>query len=156
MGNDSIRRAAQEYLAERLTEEGLTAEEKLNRDAANAYGPAVWKHLVETVTAMCKEWNFVTKDPTLTCNETVLGDLRIRCSGRAPHQIIIHYEPKRRLVRIENTAREDHEPKVVLMIEGYAIGSGRNAHLVRNHEPVNLENLMLGQIRVLAGLRRKG
>jgi hypothetical protein len=157
MGNDSIKRAAEEYLAERLTEEeGLTADEKLNREAANAYGPVVWKHLVETVTSMCQEWNSVTKDPTLTCKETVLGDLRIRCAGRTTHQVIIHYEPKRRLVRVENTARLDHEPKVVLSIEGYAADSGRSARLMRNNEPVNLEMLMLGQIRVLAGLSRKG
>ena len=156
MINDNIKRAAEEYLAERLTEDGLTTQEKLNRDAANAYGPVVWKDLVETVTSMCNEWNSVTKDPTLTCHETVLGDLRIRCAGRTPHQIIIHYEPKRRLVRIENTARLDHEPKMVLSIEGYASGSGRGARLMRNNEPVNLEMLMLGQIRVLAGLSRKG
>jgi hypothetical protein len=156
MGNDSIKRAAEEYLAERLTEEGLNSEQKLNREVANAQGPAVWKHLVETVTAMCDEWNFVTKDPTLTCKETMLGDLRIRCAGRATHQIIVHYEPKRRLVRVENTARLDHEPKVVLSIEGYATGSGRSARLMRNNEPVNVEMLMLGQIRVLAGLSRRG
>lgn len=156
MSNDSIKRAAEECLAERLNEEGLTAEEKLNREAANAYGPAVWKQLVQTVTSMCNEWNSVTKDPTLTCNETVLGDLRIRCAGRTPYQIIIHYEPRRRLVRVENSAREDHEPKVVLSIEGYITDSGRNARLMRNNEPVNLEMLMLRQIRILAGLRRKG
>lgn len=152
MSSDNIKRAAEEYLAERLNEEGLTAEEKLNREAADTHAPAVWKHLVDTVMSMCNEWNSVTQDPTLTCNETVLGDLRIRCTGRAPHQIIIHYEPKRRLVRVENTAREDHEPKVALSIEGYATDSGRSARLMRNNEPVNLETLMLRQIRILAGL----
>jgi len=103
MSDDSVKRAAEEYLAERLTEEGLTAEEKLSREAANLHGPAVWKQLVDTVTSMCNEWNAVTQDPTLTCSETAMGDLRIRCARRGTHQIIVHYEPKRRLVRVENS-----------------------------------------------------
>jgi hypothetical protein len=64
-------------------------------------------------------------------------------------------DPKRLLVRVDNTAREDYEPKVLLSIEGYATDSGRDARLMRNNEPVNLEMLILGQLRVLAGLRRK-
>ena len=155
MADHSIRRAAQEFLAERLSEEGLTQEQTLNRDAAIALAPKVWKKVVETVKAMCKEWNTETREQSLNCTETMMGDLRVRCAGGS-HQMVIRYEPKRRLVRVENTAREDHEPKVILSIEGYATASGgRDARLMRNNEPVNLEMLILGQLRVLAGLSRK-
>jgi hypothetical protein len=41
MNDESIKRAAQEYLAERLSEEGLTAEQTLNRQAAITLAPAV-------------------------------------------------------------------------------------------------------------------
>lgn len=59
-------------------------------------------------------------------------------------------------MRVENTAREDHEPKVILSIEGYTTEDGRRgARLVRNNEPVNVEMLILGQLRVLAGRRHK-
>ena len=39
MTEQSVKRAAQEYLAERLCEEGLTEEQTLNRDAAIALAP---------------------------------------------------------------------------------------------------------------------
>ena len=155
MSDATIKRAAQEYLAERLTEEGLTYEQALNRDAAIALAPAVWKKLAETVKAMCKEWNAVTKEQSLTCTETMMGDLRIRCAGRS-HQMVIRFDSQRRLVRVENSAREEHEPKVVLNVEGYATDRGdRDARLMRNNEPVNVPMLILGQLRVLAGLSRK-
>ena len=154
MPDETIKRAAQEYLAERLSEEGLTYEQTLNRDAAMALAPAVWKKVTETVLAMCKQWNAATKEDTFTCTETMMGDLRIRCAGRC-HQMVVIFDPKRLLVRVDNTAREDYEPKVLLSIEGYATDSGRDARLMRNNEPVNLEMLILGQLRVLAGLRRK-
>ena len=107
MSDASIKRAAQEYLAERLTEEGLTYEQTLNRDAAIALAPSVWKRLAETVKAMCKEWNAVTKEQSLTCTETMMGDLRIRCAGRS-QQLVIRFDSKQRLVRVENSAREEH------------------------------------------------
>jgi hypothetical protein len=154
MSDESIKRAAQEYLAERLSDEGLTAEQTLNRQAAIALAAAVWRRFAETVVAMCNEWNAVTKEQSLTCTETVLGDLRIRYAGRS-HQLVFHYDSSRRLVRVENSAREEHEPKVVLSIEGYPTESGRGARLMRNLEAVNVEMLILGQLRVLAGLSRK-
>jgi hypothetical protein len=154
MGDESTKQAAQEYLATRLTEDGLTYEQKLNRDAAIALAPAVWKKVAETVVAKCNEWNAVTGEQTLSCKETALGDLRIRCAGRA-HQMVVHFDSKRLLINVENTAREDFEPKVILFIEGYPTESGREAHLVRNDEAVNLDMLILGQLRVLAGLSRK-
>jgi hypothetical protein len=155
MAEDSIKQAAQEYLAAQLTEDGLTYNEKLVRDAAIALAPAVSNSLVEKVSAMCQEWNSVTNEQTLTCKETALGDLRIRCAGR-PHQLVFHYDSKRRIVRVENAAREAYEPKVVLSIEGYFTASGYGARLMRNDEPVNLELLVVGHLRVLAGLNRKG
>ena len=59
VADESIRRAAQEYLAERLNEvneDGLTYEHSLNRDAAIALAPAVWRKVAETVCALCDEW----------------------------------------------------------------------------------------------------
>jgi len=151
---ETVRRAAQEYLAERLSEEGLTYEETQNRDAAIALAPAVWKKVTETIVAIVSEWNTVTKEQSLTCKETPLGDLRIRCVGSS-HQLTIHFDSPRRLVKFENSNRPDHEPKVVLSIEGYATDTGRDARLMRNREVVNLEMLILGQLRQLAGLRRR-
>lgn len=155
MPDENIKRAAQEYLAERLNEDGLTYEQSLNREAAIALAPAVWKKTAETVFAMCREWNTVTKENTLTCKETMMGDLRIRCARRS-HQMVVRFEAAKRLVRIDNTAREDFEPKVVLSIEGYETDTGtRDARLMRNNEVVNLPVLILGQLRILAGLSRK-
>jgi hypothetical protein len=154
MSDESIKRAAREYLAERLSEEGLTAEQTLNRQAAITMPAAVWRRFAEAVVAMCNEWNAVTKEQSLTYTETVLRDLRIRCAGRL-HQLVFHYDSSRRVVRVENSAREEHEPKVVLAIEGYPKESGRGARLMRNLEAVNVEMLILGQLRVLAGLSRK-
>jgi hypothetical protein len=153
MADDNIKQAAQEFLAAQFTEEGLTLEEKLNRDAAIALAPAVWKDVVKTISAMCGEWNSVTREESLICKETVLGDLRIRCTNR-PHQLTFHFDSKRRCIRVENTAREEYEPKVLLMIQGYATDTGHSARLVRNEEPVNLEMLVVGQLRRLAGLSK--
>jgi len=155
VADESVKRAAQEYLAERLSEEGLTYEETQNRDAAVAFAPAVWKKTAQTVVAIVNEWNSVTKEQSLTCKETMMGDLRIRCTGRT-HEMVVRFESAKRLVRIDNTARPDHEPKVVLSIEGYATDSGHYARLMRNREVVNLEMLMLGQLRLLCGLSRRG
>lgn len=69
--------------------------------------------------------------------------------------MVVHFDSPRRLIMVENTARQEHEPKVILCIEGYLTESGRDAHLVRNNELVNLDMLFLGQLRVLAGLSRK-
>jgi hypothetical protein len=113
MSDESVKRAAQEYLAEKRSAEGLTLEQTLNRDAAIALGPAVWRKLAEAVVAMCNEWNAVTIEQSLTGKETMLGDLRIRCAGR-PYQLVFHYQAKKRVVKIENTARAEHEPEMIL------------------------------------------
>jgi hypothetical protein len=45
---------------------------------------------------------------------------------------------------------------MILSIEGYATDTGtRDARLMRNLEPVNFDTLILGQLRILAGLSRK-
>ncbi len=154
MDEVSAKRAAQEYLAARLSEEAQEYEDHLNLEAAIALGSRVWKRLVDTVMTQCREWNGVTNEQTLTCKETALGDLRIRCTGKS-HQMIVHYDSRRRLVIIKNTARPENEPDTILRIEGYATDGGRDAHLVRNNAPVNLEMMILGHLRVLAGLSRR-
>jgi hypothetical protein len=154
MPDESTKQAAQEFLAARLSEEGQSHEDKLNMEAAIALAPKVWKRFANTVTATCKEWNEVTQEQTLTCKETILGDLRIWCAGRT-QQMTVHYDSGRRLITIKNTAREEHEPEVILGIAGYATVSGREARVVRNDQPVNIEMLILGQLRVLAGLSRR-
>jgi len=154
MDEVSAKRAAQEYLAARLSEEAQEHEDHLNLEAAIALGTRVWKELVDSFITQCREWNSVTNEQTLTCKETTLGDLRVWCSGKS-HQIIVHYDSKKRSVTIENTARPENEPDTILHIEGYATDGGRDAHLVRNNEPVNLDMMVLGHLRVLAGLSRR-
>ena len=114
----------------------------------------MWKKIADTVITKCRDWNAVTNEQTLSCKETALGDLRIWCAGR-PHQMTILYDSKNRVITIKNTARPEHEPDSILHIEGYSTGSGRDAHLVRNNQPVNLDMLILGHLRVLAGLTRR-
>jgi hypothetical protein len=104
MIDESTKRAAQEYLAARLSEDGLTHEQRLNRDAAIGLAPVVWKRVKDTVITKCVEWNAITQEETLTCRETGLGDLRVRCAGR-PYQIVVHFDSPRRLIMVENTAR---------------------------------------------------
>jgi hypothetical protein len=41
--DESTKDAAQEYLAARLSEDGLTHEQRLKRDASIALAPVVWK-----------------------------------------------------------------------------------------------------------------
>jgi hypothetical protein len=156
MHDEGTKRAAEEYLAAKLSEEGQNHEAQLNRDAAMTLGFTVWQRLADTVNTQIREWNNVTNEQTLTCKETALGDLRIRCAGR-PHQMLVHYESRKLLVTIKNTARPDTEPDTYLTVEGYATGNAtaRDARLMRNNEPVNLEMLILGHLRVLAGLSQR-
>src|SRR5277367_5934933 len=100
MPDESTKQAAQEFLAARLSEEGQTVDEKLNIEAAIAQAPAVWKKVVNIVIATCVEWNSVTQEQTLTCRETVLGDLRIWCAGRT-QQMIVQYDSKTRLIAVK-------------------------------------------------------
>ncbi len=154
MADESTKQAAQEYLAARLSEDGLTYEDQINKETAIELAPAVWRKFSQTVIAQCHEWNAVTKEQTLTCKETVLGDLRILCAGRS-QQMLVHYDSKKRLITIKNTARPENEPDTILRIEGHSTNSGREAHLVRSNQPVNPEMLILGHLRMLAGLGRR-
>ncbi len=131
-------------------------EQEANREAATRLGPRVWNRLAEVVQRQCTEWNAVTREQTLTCKETALGDLRIRCAGRE-QQIVVHYDSKSGLVIIKNSARPENEPDTVLCMQGYATGNGRDARLVRttNGEPINPEMMVLGHLRVLAGMARR-
>ncbi|MGB7435456.1 MAG: hypothetical protein WBR26_13075 [Candidatus Acidiferrum sp.] len=154
MGDRSTERAAQEYLAAKFAEERQREEEQLNLEAAASLSLVVWKRVTHTVFAKCREWNAVTNEQTLTCKETAVGDLRIRCCGRS-HQLTIHFDSRKRLVIIRNTARPENEPDTILSIEGYASDSGRDARLTRNNEPIHLDMLIVNHLRVLAGLSRE-
>ena len=154
MGDESAKRAAQEYVAAKLSVEGQIHEDKLNREATEKLGPAVWKTVADTVLAQCREWNGIANEQTFTCRETMLGDLRILCAGRS-QQMVVHFDSRKLLVVIKNSARLEHEKDVVLLVEGYAAENGRDARLMRNGEPVNLSLLVTGELRVLAGLSRR-
>ncbi len=155
MADESAKRAAEEFLAAKIAEEDQALEAQLNLEAATTLGPTVWKRVAASLTSQCHEWNVVTNEQTLSCKETALGDLRIWCAGRA-YQMIVHYDSKKGFVIIKNSARPENEPDTILRIMGYSNGAGRDAHLVRSTgEPVNLDMLILGHLRVLAGLSRR-
>jgi len=154
MGDESAKRAAEEYRAARLSAETESEENRLNRDAAERLATSVWKQLADLVTAKCKEWNEVAGEQALTCRETMLGDLRILCTGR-PHQLVVHFDSRKLLIILKNSARLSHETDVILPIEGYSTGSGRLARLMRNDDPVDVDMLLVGELRVLAGLTRR-
>jgi hypothetical protein len=156
MSTDRTKDSAQEFFAEKLSRDFEAEEAKLNHEAAVRLCRVVWTRVATVIQNNCKQWNQVTGEETLTCKETLLGDLRIRCAGR-PHQMLVHYESRKLLVTIKNTARPDTEPDTYLTVEGYPTGNGaaREARLVRNNEPANLEMLILGHLRVLAGLSQR-
>lgn len=154
MGDESTKRAAQEYLAAKLSKEGQSHEDKMNREAAEKLAPAVWKNVAGTIITKCREWNDITGEQTFSVKETLLGDLRILCAGRS-QQMIVNYDSRRLLVTIKNGGRLEHEKDVILHVEGYSTGESRAAHLVRNDQSVNLDLLITGELRVLAGLSRQ-
>jgi hypothetical protein len=157
MNDESTKQAAQEYLAAKLTEEEQIYEEKHNMATAVARAPLVWQSVKDAIFEKCSEWNAVTKEQTLTCKETAIGDLRIWCASRSK-QMTVHYDSKKLLITVKNTARLEHETDVILSIEGYRTGSdreARDAHLVRNDQVVNIDMLILGELRVLAGMSRQ-
>ena len=137
MADESTKRAAEEYLAAKLSKEGQSYEDQQNREAAEKLGPAVWKRVAETVTTKCREWNATVGEQTFSVKETIMGDLR------------------KLLVTIKNTARLEHEKDLVLSVEGYSAGAGRDARLMHHRDPVNLDMMITGELRVLAGLSRR-
>lgn len=154
MRDESTKQAAQEFLATKLSEEGQKEEARLNKEAAEARCLEVWKKLRDLIFAQCNEWNAVTKEESLTCKETPMGDLRIWCPLRS-RQMTVHYDSRKLTVTIKN-AREVGQKDMVMTIEGYATDDGgRDARLVRNDEPVNVPVLILSELRLLSGIGRQ-
>src|SRR5215469_14541272 len=151
MSSDQTKRAAQEFLAVQFTEQVQLEEESRNRQAAQAMANKVWNRVADAFSKQCKAWNDVTKEESLTCKDTIMGDLRIRCAGKT-HMITVHFDSRKLQVIVRNTAREEHEGDSVFFIRGYT--SGREADLCRNDQRVNLEVVVLGELRVLAGIGR--
>jgi hypothetical protein len=155
--DETTRQAAQEYLAAKLTEEELKYEAEQNLALATARSLMVWKHVKDTILAKCREWNAITQEETLTCKETMLGDLRVWCAARSK-QMTVHYDSKKLLITIKNAGRLEHEKDVILHIEGYRTGMDRNdrdVQLVRNEQPVDIDLLIVGELRVLTGMSRQ-
>ena len=157
MIGESAKQAAQEYLAAKLSEEEQIYEDTQNKALALARSPMVWKYIKDTIFEKCREWNAITQEETLTCKETAMGDLRIWCAARR-QQMMVHYDSKRLLITVRNGGRLEHEKDVVLHMEGYRTGperTDRDVHLVRNEQAVNIDMLMVGELRVLTGLDRQ-
>ncbi len=157
MRDETTKQAAQEYLATKLTEEEQKYEDEHNMATAVARSLLVWKRFKDAILTQCNVWNTVTQEETLVCKETLLGDLRIWCAARTK-QMTVHYDSRKLLVTVKNAGRLEHEKDVILHIEGYRIGADRDdrdARLVRNNEPVNVDMLILGELRVLTGIGRQ-
>jgi hypothetical protein len=157
MRDESAKQAAQEYLAAKLTEEDQLYEDTQNMALAVARAPLVWKGIKDSIFAKCGEWNAVTEEETLTCKETAIGDIRIWCAARSK-QMTVHYDSRKLVIKVKNAGRLEHEKDVILHIEGYRTGADRadrDVHLVRNEQPVNMEMLIVGELRVLTGLGRQ-
>ncbi|HEY6268838.1 MAG TPA: hypothetical protein VIX11_11110 [Candidatus Acidoferrum sp.] len=157
MIDESAKQAAQEYLAAKLSEEEQIYEDAQNRALALARAAMVWKYFRDTVFQSCREWNAITGEETLTCKETALGDLRIWCAARK-QQMMVYYDSTRLRITVKNGARLEHEEDVIMHMEGYRIGAGRDerdVRLVRNEQLVNIDMLIVGELRVLTGLSRQ-
>lgn len=157
MIDESAKQAAQEYLAAKLTEEEQIYEDTQNKALALARAPVAWKYFRDKVFESCREWNAVTQEETLTCKETALGDVRIWCAARN-QQMTVHYDSKRLRITVKNGGRLEHEKDVVMHMEGYRTGTSRDdrdVRLVRNEQPVNIDMLIVGELRVLTGLSRQ-
>ncbi len=139
MIDESAKQAAQEYLAAKLR------------------SPMVWKYFRDTIFEKCREWNAITGEETLVCKETALGDLRIWCAARK-QQMMVYYDSQRLRITVKNGARLEHEKDVILHMEGYRTGperTNRDVHLVRNEQAVNIDMLLVGELRVLTGIGRQ-
>jgi hypothetical protein len=155
--DETARQAAQEYLASKLTEEELAYEAQQNLALATARSPMVWKSVKDSIFQKCKEWNGVTQEETLICKETIMGDIRIWCAAQS-RQMTVHYDSRKLLITVKNAGRLEHEKDVILHIEGYRTGThrdDRDVHLVRNELEVNIDLLIVGELRVLTGMSRQ-
>ncbi len=154
MSTDRTKDSAQEFFAEKLSRDFEAQEAKLNHEAALRLCRVVWSRVAKAVQDKCKQWNQVTGEETMVCKETLMGDLRIRCAGR-PHQLSIHFDPAKLLITLKNTARAEHETDVILNIEGCPTENGRDAQIVHNGKAANADIVILGELRVLAGMTRQ-
>jgi hypothetical protein len=157
MRDESTRQAAQEYLATKLTEEEQKYENERNMATAVARSLQVWNRFKDAILSQCNVWNTVTQEETLTCKETLLGDLRIWCAARSK-QMTVQYDSKKLLVTVKNAGRIENEEDLILRIEGYRTGADpneRDARLMRNDQPANIDMLILGELRVLTGIGRQ-
>lgn len=155
--DETTRQAAQEYLAGKLTEEEQLYEDTQNKALALARSAMVWKSVKDSIFEKCREWNAVTQEETLTCKETVMGDIRIWYAARS-RQMTVHYDSRKLLITVKNAGRLEHEKDVVLHMEGYRTGperTDRDVHLVRNEQAVNIDLLIVGELRVLTGMSRQ-
>src|SRR5260370_34014839 len=117
MRDETTKQAAQEYLAAKLTEEEQKYEDEHNMATAVARSLLVWKRFKDAILTQCSEWNGVTQEDTLTCKETLMGDLRIWCAARRK-QMTVHYDSRKLLITVKNAARLEHEKDVKVDIEG--------------------------------------
>jgi hypothetical protein len=157
MRDESTKQAAQEYLAAKLTEEDQKYEDERNLATAVARALLVWKRFKDAILAQCNVWNTVTQEETLACKETLLGDLRIWCAAQSK-QIIVQYDSRKLLITVKNAGRPENEKDLILRIEGYRTGADReerDARLVLNDQPANIDMLILGELRVLTGIGRR-
>ena len=155
--DETTRQAAQEYLAAKLTEEEQLYEAQQNLALATARSPMVWTSVKNSIFEKCREWNAVTQEETLTCKETIMGDIRIWCAAQSK-QMTVHYDSRKLLITVKNAGRLEHEKDVILHIEGYRTGThrdDRDVHLVRNELEVNIGLLIVGELRVLTGMSRQ-
>jgi hypothetical protein len=157
MTDESAKQAAQEYLAAKLSEDEQRYEDQLNNELAAKRALLVWKSVKELILQKCDEWNAITGEQTLVCKETMMGDLRIWCADKSK-QMTVHFDSRKLLIRIINAGRLEHEKDVILHIEGYRTGPDRNdrdIRFMRNEQPVNIDLLIVGELRVLTGMKRQ-
>jgi hypothetical protein len=154
MNDESAKQAAEEYLATKLEEERQAHEHKLNMETAFTRAPLVWKSVKDAIFSACTQWNAVTNEQTLTCKETLLGDIRIWCAARAK-QMTVEFNSKRLLITVKNSARLEHETDVVMRIQGYWTGTERDTRLIHSEQTVNIDLLILSELRVLTGMSRQ-
>jgi hypothetical protein len=154
MNDESAKQAAEEYIATKLEEERQAYEHQLNMETAFTCAPLVWKSVKDAIFSACTQWNTVTNEQTLTCKETLLGDIRIWCAARSK-QMTVEFNSKRLLITVKNSARLEHETDVVMRIQGYWTGTERATRLIHSEQTVNIDLLILSELRVLTGMSRQ-
>src|SRR5260370_35472333 len=95
-----------------------------------ARAPVVWKRVKDSIFQKCSEGNAATQEETLTCKETVMGDLRIWCAGRSK-QMTAHYDSRKLLIPVKNAGRLEREKDVIRQMEGDRPGAQRTTLDIR-------------------------